>query len=208
MNCRRGDIVLVLFPDSNLRTSKRRPALVVQADQLDSGLPQTIVAMITSNMARAGHPSRVAVRVAGEGATGSGLLMDSVVMTGQKCLAAPFDYSDNLDRVIGTLPDKVLELRRSLACDPGTVAGARGSIPKKLLPGLTINSLRHLLIQLHPQPRLIRHRDLAATGISGPSPPLISSSKNGTLAVCHSNARKFGIASAKMHRPPWCRSDR
>jgi mRNA interferase MazF len=32
MNCRRGDVVLVLFPDSNLRTSKRRPALVVQAD--------------------------------------------------------------------------------------------------------------------------------------------------------------------------------
>ena len=38
MNYRRGDIVLVLFPDSNLRTSKRRPALVVQADQLGTGL--------------------------------------------------------------------------------------------------------------------------------------------------------------------------
>lgn len=42
MNFRRGDIVSVLFPDSNLRTSKLRPALVVQADQLDSGLPQAI----------------------------------------------------------------------------------------------------------------------------------------------------------------------
>jgi hypothetical protein len=30
MNCRRGDIVLVLFPDSNLRMSKRRPASVVK----------------------------------------------------------------------------------------------------------------------------------------------------------------------------------
>jgi mRNA-degrading endonuclease toxin of MazEF toxin-antitoxin module len=29
----RGDVVLVLFPDSNLRTAKRRPALVVQAKQ-------------------------------------------------------------------------------------------------------------------------------------------------------------------------------
>jgi hypothetical protein len=46
MNCRRGDVVLVLFPDSNLRTSKRRPALVIQADRLGLGLPQTIVAMI------------------------------------------------------------------------------------------------------------------------------------------------------------------
>lgn len=32
MRCKRGDVVLVLFPDSNLRTAKRRPALIVQAD--------------------------------------------------------------------------------------------------------------------------------------------------------------------------------
>jgi mRNA interferase MazF len=30
----RGDVVLVLFPDSNLQTAKRRPALVVQANDL------------------------------------------------------------------------------------------------------------------------------------------------------------------------------
>jgi mRNA interferase MazF len=54
MPYRRGDVVLVLFPDSNLRTAKRRPALVVQADDLNTGLPQTIIAMITSNMSRAG----------------------------------------------------------------------------------------------------------------------------------------------------------
>jgi mRNA interferase MazF len=40
-NFRRGDVVLVLFPDSNLRSAKRRPALVVQADELASALPQT-----------------------------------------------------------------------------------------------------------------------------------------------------------------------
>jgi mRNA interferase MazF len=34
----RGDVVLVLFPDSNLVTAKRRPALVVQADGLRTGL--------------------------------------------------------------------------------------------------------------------------------------------------------------------------
>jgi mRNA interferase MazF len=101
MTCRRGDIVLVLFPDSNLRTSKLRPALVVQADQLDSGLSQTIVAMITSNMARAGHPSRVVVRVASEGGEGSGLLMDSVIMTDN---LATVRHSE-IDRVIGTLPE-------------------------------------------------------------------------------------------------------
>ena len=32
----RGDVVLVLYPDSNLRTAKRRPALVVQDDTLQT----------------------------------------------------------------------------------------------------------------------------------------------------------------------------
>jgi mRNA interferase MazF len=99
MNCRRGDAVLVLFPDSNLRTSKRRPALVVQADQLRSDLPQTIVAMITSNMAWAGHPSRVIAR--GESAKRSGLLMDSVIMTDNLATVRETE----IDRVIGTFAD-------------------------------------------------------------------------------------------------------
>jgi mRNA interferase MazF len=101
MTCRRSDIVLVLFPDSNLRTSKRRPALVIQADQLDTGLPQTIVAMIASNMARAGHPSRVTVWGGSEGAKRAGLLMDSVIMTDN---LATVQYSE-IDLVIGTLQD-------------------------------------------------------------------------------------------------------
>jgi mRNA interferase MazF len=54
MKINRGDIVLVLFPDSNLRTAKRRPVLIVQADNLQTGLTQSIVAMITSNPARGG----------------------------------------------------------------------------------------------------------------------------------------------------------
>mgnify|MGYP000990309901 CR=1 FL=1 len=97
MNCRRGDVVLVLFPDSNLRSAKRRPALVVQANQLGTGLAQTIVAMITSNMARAGHPSRIAVMASTEVARRAGLLMDSVVMTDN---LATVHYSE-IDRVIG-----------------------------------------------------------------------------------------------------------
>jgi mRNA interferase MazF len=99
-NCRRGDVVLVLFPDSNLRTSKRRPALVVQADQLGKDLPQTIVAMITSNMTRAGYPSKVVVLAATENGKRAGLLMDSVVMTDN---LATVHFSE-IDRVIGVFP--------------------------------------------------------------------------------------------------------
>src|ERR1039457_3598658 len=98
MNCRRGDVILVLFPDSSLRTSKRRPALVVQADRPGANLPQTIVAMITSNMARAPHPSRVIVRLGSDAWKGSGLLMASLIMTDN---LATIHYSE-IDRVIGT----------------------------------------------------------------------------------------------------------
>src|ERR1019366_7887049 len=99
-------------------TSKLRPALVVQADQLDSGLPQTIVAMITSNMARAGPPSRVVVRVASEGGEGSGLLMDSVIMTDN---LATVRHS-GIDRVTGPPPEAHeldAALRTTLALERG-----------------------------------------------------------------------------------------
>ena len=97
MNYRRGDVILVFFPDSNLRTAKRRPALVVQADQLGTGLPQTIVAMITSNMARAGHRSRVVVRAGQTSPNVSGLLMDSVIMTDNLVTI----HDSEIDLVIG-----------------------------------------------------------------------------------------------------------
>ena len=78
---RRGDVVLVLFPNSNLRTARLRPALVVQADQLDSGLDQVVVAMMTSRMFRANHPSRVTVLLDSKEGRTAGILSDSVVMT-------------------------------------------------------------------------------------------------------------------------------
>src|SRR5438128_2240206 len=97
----RGDVILVLFPDSNLQTAKRRPALVVQASNLATGLSQTIVAMITSNRARAGHPSRVVVSLATPEGRQTGLHTDSVLMTDN--LATVLDME--VDRVLGSWPD-------------------------------------------------------------------------------------------------------
>ena len=81
MICNRGDVVLVDFPDSNLVTWKRRPALVVQADGLSTGLPQTIVAMITTNTARSGHQSRIDIDPLSPEGRNSGLRTRSIVMT-------------------------------------------------------------------------------------------------------------------------------
>jgi len=80
-NYKRGDIVLVLFPDSNLQTAKKRPALIVQADNLQTNLPQVIVAMITSNMTRANHKCRVAILLNSPEGKQIGLQSDSVIVT-------------------------------------------------------------------------------------------------------------------------------
>jgi len=97
MAYKRGDVVLVLFPDSNLLTAKRRPALVVQADDLQTGLSQTIVAMITSNPARTGHPSRLSVAHSSPEGRRMGLRTESVVMTDN--LATVLEVE--IDRAIG-----------------------------------------------------------------------------------------------------------
>ena len=99
-SCRRGDVVLVLFPHSDLRSAKARPALVVQADNLETGVAQVIVAMISSRMFRAGHPSRVAITIASPAGQQSGLLGDSVVMGDNVTTVA----LAAIDRVIGSIP--------------------------------------------------------------------------------------------------------
>jgi mRNA interferase MazF len=109
---RRGDVVLVLFPNSDLRTAKTRPVLVVQADHLQTGLPQLIVAMITSNMQRSGHPSRYPIRLNTSEGQLTGLLTDSVVMADNLATVA----EAAIHRVIGTLvmPDIDAALRHIL----------------------------------------------------------------------------------------------
>lgn len=101
MKTQRGDVVLVLFPNSDLRTAKRRPALVLQRDNLATGLNQTIVAMISSNPARADHPSRVAVLLSSREGRASGLRLDSWLMTDN--LATILD--SEVDSILGRMPD-------------------------------------------------------------------------------------------------------
>ena len=101
MKLRRGDVVLVLFPNSDLRTAKRRPAFAIQRDDLNNGLSQVIVTMISSNLARRGHPSRIFVsRDSAEGKA-AGLRLDSVVMTDN--LATILETE--IDSILGSLTD-------------------------------------------------------------------------------------------------------
>ncbi|MCX6089875.1 MAG: type II toxin-antitoxin system PemK/MazF family toxin [Candidatus Atribacteria bacterium] len=78
MNCSRGDVILVRFPNSDFITYKKRPALVVQAD-IETGLSQKIVALITSNLGRTG-PTRVYVPKNSDLGKQMGLKTDSVIV--------------------------------------------------------------------------------------------------------------------------------
>ena len=79
-----GDVVLVLYPHTDLRTAKKRPALVVQSDNVETGLPQRIVAMITSNVGRTGS-TRVHVRRDSPEGKAMGILTDSVIVADNPC---------------------------------------------------------------------------------------------------------------------------
>ncbi|MEX0714323.1 MAG: type II toxin-antitoxin system PemK/MazF family toxin [Pirellulales bacterium] len=53
MNVSRGDVVLVDYPFSDRTGSKVRPALVIQADALNSRIDDTILAAVTRSTHRA-----------------------------------------------------------------------------------------------------------------------------------------------------------
>ena len=79
--------------NSDLRTAKTRPELIVHADNSQTGLSQVIVAMITSRLFRANHSSRVVLEVLTPIGQRTGLLTDSAEHTPGK----PAAGRDHLD---------------------------------------------------------------------------------------------------------------
>lgn len=106
---KQGDVVLVLFPNSDLITAKTRPAVAVQADNLQTGLQQIVVAMVTSQMSRSEHPSRLTILLGIPEGQQSGLLSDSVVMTDNLATVTVASIS----RIIGSID--IANLHKSLS---------------------------------------------------------------------------------------------
>jgi mRNA interferase MazF len=80
MNIRRGDIVMVDWLFSDRTGSKRRPALVVQADVYNTALDDTILALITgSARRRIGAATQLDIDIATPDGMLSGLVINSVV---------------------------------------------------------------------------------------------------------------------------------
>ncbi len=105
----RGDIVLVPFPNSDLRTLKVRPALVVQADDIDSDLSKVILVMISSNLRRIGRKTLYLIEIDTKIGESSGLLVDSVVMSDNIATV----LRSNIIKILGSL-DPMTDINKAL----------------------------------------------------------------------------------------------
>ncbi len=80
MNVQRGDVVMVDWFFSDRTGSKRRPALVVQADAYNTTLDDTILALITgSARRRVGAATQLEIEIATPDGMQTGLVINSVV---------------------------------------------------------------------------------------------------------------------------------
>lgn len=78
MRVRRGDIVLVDYPFSDGKGSKVRPALVVQTDQLNHRIDDTILAAISRSTHRA-SATQLLIDLATDDGQATGLRQNSMV---------------------------------------------------------------------------------------------------------------------------------
>ena len=76
---KRGDVVLVDFTRVAGPTAKRRPAIVIQNDDDNRRMTNTIVAMITGNLTRSGERTQLLIDPATVDGASSGLHHVSVV---------------------------------------------------------------------------------------------------------------------------------
>ena len=100
----RGQVVSVYFPvaDDKLEV---RPALVVQNDYLDTGLDQTIFAMITTSTTRADLSTRILIKKESQHGQAMGIRSDSVIVLDTLAVMK----NDEIERTIGTCPRPLME---------------------------------------------------------------------------------------------------
>ena len=106
MNIRRGDIVLVDFPYSDLVRGKVRPALVVQSNVWNRHLNTTMLVGITSSQhRRVGASTQYFIDIETTEGQQTGLRLDSVV----QCEKIITINQSRILRAIGSLPDTAMQ---------------------------------------------------------------------------------------------------
>lgn len=98
-------MVLARYPFTSGTGAKRRPCLIIQNDQDNARLANTVVAQITSVLARAGDKSHLLIRVAHTEGRQSGLLHDSLI----SCNNLATIEQSLIERVIGSLATALMQ---------------------------------------------------------------------------------------------------
>jgi mRNA interferase MazF len=96
----RGDVVLAFYPFASGSGGKRRPGLIVQNDADNARMAATILAQITTNLARAGEPTHLLIEASTIEGQHSGLLHDSLVSSNNLVTIE----LTRIHKVIGHLP--------------------------------------------------------------------------------------------------------
>lgn len=100
----RGQIIVVDFAVAGM-PKKVRPVLVIQADAYNRKMTNTIVAMITTNPARAREPTHLLIDLTMPEGQQSGLLHSSVV----NCNTLTTVRQDEVIRVLGSLSANMMQ---------------------------------------------------------------------------------------------------
>lgn len=80
MTYKRGDVILCYFPNIDLETFKKRPALIVQDEIVETEHRNQIVACITSKMELANERTCLSVKMDSTLGKDMGIITDSVIM--------------------------------------------------------------------------------------------------------------------------------
>ncbi len=96
---KRGEVVVVDFAVAGM-PKKVRPVLVIQADAYNRKMANTVVAMITTNLARAFEPTHLLIDISTPEGQQSGLLHPSIV----NCSTLTTVRQSDILRTLGSLP--------------------------------------------------------------------------------------------------------
>jgi mRNA interferase MazF len=102
----RGDVVIVDFPFTDQQASKRRPALVVQADVYNRAMAKTVIAMVTGNLYRRNDLAHLFVDPSTPEGSASGLRAPSLV----SCINLFTIDQTDIRRTLGHLSELIQRL--------------------------------------------------------------------------------------------------
>ena len=102
---KRGDVVLTFVANVGGAGGKVRPAPIVQSDHTNARLKETIIAAITSNVARVQEKTQLLVEIAGPEGAASGLLHNSAV----RCERLHSIPQADVRKIIGKLPNALMQ---------------------------------------------------------------------------------------------------